>query len=693
MSDRYTSWPTTFLLLFWLLSASFLAGQDNVRLLNGASFISESAVSSAASRLATELPNRDVRISYVANFVTVQDRYREYSEKELMDFAQSPNTDGFQPPTQADREAAVNDAIHYALTEVVDSENTIHIIYAVSVSLDEQAQEQFEVRKFFSFGDQVPRRDEQIVEQILPSPELLAAGAVADNDVYLRDYVEELIAALSDPGYVVNGTVEYKGDWYYDGDTIFYFYVPDEIVSTEVPGFRTVRLLTNDNYPVDPVNWVEVGEISAAGPIIANTSGGTANLKIKAEHFAGIAQLEGRFGTKTTSVWFYPVNVDIELSNEDVVETHTLEPITVTLTNNGYEWIDHPSLTLQISLADPIYDPGDPNAMGIFRSIRFAPGEKAEYIWEWDEEVCDKIRYIGSAQKAISGTEDVAVIQRLVKCPIELSLSAETTHLNDEGGPLRSVTGDTLYVVHEDWFNERDVKFKLVPDVLPLYYWNHGDGEEDDEPQWEGKWNGNTTSTDNYPQFTADLDAQLNFGSNYFPNKNPTFAEDVVLTLVEQLLKNPQLVAEFGEPDFANHSLWSKEKHYQTINAKAFGEDHEATVAFLHSNKQAVKIGFPGLTSKLVSGIKKFKKFSDKVQSYTAFGADSLFSFSLSISEKVEFYNKEDKNSPDYFNENKLDFSLGGGFAVKLDKIFIPGLTYHVPGLGGINPTLKGALC
>ncbi|MTB52349.1 hypothetical protein [Lewinella sp. W8] len=496
MSNRYMLYRHLCWLILMAMSWFPAVAQNNVQLLNEASFLSETAVNDASGRLSTELPGRDVRISYVTNFVTVRDRYLEYTDEPLDDFLQMPNPAGFTPPSQADREAAVNTAIHHAITSTTSVANTIHIIYAVAISLNASGEEEYEVRKFFQFGSSVPKRDKKIVEQIIPDPELLAAGDISGNDIYLADYVEELIAALTDPNYVINGTIAYEGDNYYDGDTIFYFHLPDEIIETQLAQLQEVDILINQNYPVSNLSWFEAEQIPGAGPIITSTSQGRANLSIKHNHFGGLAKLVATYGGETSTVWFYPVNpqLDLGIYEDYVMESHEDISINLEMKNNKTYFNFHPSLKLQTDVL---------TAYGSISSYMWSLGPNDYNILEWSrlEDQCDyvdlRFHLIRGNQTIITRTKRIQI-----KCPIKIlglramSHDSETGTINTDRIALGGFDGDypggrndTLFIVSNDNDLSRKIRYEIVWEggpPQPEDYWGESGnaGATGVEPIW-----------------------------------------------------------------------------------------------------------------------------------------------------------------------------------------------------------------
>ena len=488
------------IIAFWrcLLSSWQLGAQANVSVTGGGQYLSQSAVGAASNRLATELPNHDVRISYVTSYVNVPDRYFVYDSLGLMPFSQVPNiSGGFPEATQAEKEDAINTGIAEALNNAGGGSSTIHIIYATAVSLNANAEEEVLSRKFLHFGPSVDRIDEMQVRQIIPDPVLEVLSGAGQNDQYLADYVDELIAALNDPNYVINGTVEYEGNVFFDGDTIFYFHPVDELITTQVGALQKVTLQINPNYPASPIYWTETGPIPSAGPIIESNDPGSATdayLRLKAAHFNGISELQATYGANTTKIWFYPVNLQLDLSDESVVETHTTSAIDAELTNNGFAWPQHPSLYLQLSLAEPVL-----NGMAVFETIPFPIGTSPLYTWDWSEEVCGKLRFIASAQRSGPGTMPERVMEIRVKCPFPVD-SLIVDHVSSNENAQRTVTladGDTLYVIRANDDNTRLIKFDLKTDEPLSKFWeNHTfvNGQPKKEPYWFSEAHGHGIS-------------------------------------------------------------------------------------------------------------------------------------------------------------------------------------------------------
>ncbi len=264
---------------------------------------------SPTTRLTTELPNHEVHISYVVSFAGVPDSYRVYTDAGLLPFAEIPYSDrDYAPLSEAEQRRALNAAIHQAVGGVGASDAAIHIVYASVVSMGEGEGWSLSSRKYLHFGSGVSRLDQMKVRQIVPAPELEIAAPVSQNDTYLAAYVDELIAALKDPDYVVTGMIRYKGELYADGDTIYYFPTSNQTIANPMAGREWLELLINPRYPAAWTDWQEVGTSPA---LIEEKTATDAFLRLQPEHFQGVHTLQARYDEKIATVCFYPINLQV----------------------------------------------------------------------------------------------------------------------------------------------------------------------------------------------------------------------------------------------------------------------------------------------------------------------------------------------------------------------------------------------
>lgn len=653
MNNESTPYLSKFTLTFLLaLLVTVCSAQNNVRLLNGATFIGESTASAADNRLATELPNHDVRISYVASFVEIQDRFKDYEENDLLPFSQIPYLGGFTPATQAEKDAAVNAGIHHAITTLPSpSESTIHIIYAVSVSLNAQGEEEFSSRKFFKFGNEVDRRSEKIVEQIKPDPELAAAGVVSGNDSYLTDYVDELILALNDPNYVINGSIEYNGAPYFDGDTIFYFHPTDEIVETEVAGLQELKLLINQDYPVTPVNWVETEQVSGAGTLFASNSGGTANIKIKADHFTGIAKFTGTYGVNTTTVWYYPINpvLDLGAYEDYVMESHEDISVQLYMYNNQEQFREHPGVVLKTDVF---------TAYGSVASEMFSINASDYNVMDWSR-LSDQCDYVDLRYHITrKGTTVLTRTKRIgIKCPFDIDdLSITAVYDTTSSSTRTAFSGDTLFIVSKENGLTRDVNYNLQWDgQVPVNdaYWVKNPTTIGDEPVWyfaspTGFPSGEAPPLSSYFK-KNDFDIQ--YKSHFFPGVG-------------------WINVDVGETNI----------NYFKAGVRAFDQNREVTIGFLRENKHSLGITIPVIEDLIDIVVGALQGLNDATNAVSGQRAD----LDISMSVKLETKNAED-NDTRFYRVQKAKKLAGNIKLIGDDIPFAPPFAYTIPYVGTVG--------
>ena len=575
--------------VFTLLAVVSFA-QNNVRLLNGSAFISEPAANAADTRLATELPNHDVRISYVTSFVGVQDRYKVYEGNDLSTFSQLPNPgSGFVPATQEQKDAAVNVGIHHAITTLPSpSEETIHIIYAVSVSLDAQGNEVFSSRKFFQFGSNVDRRSEKIVEQIIPDPELFAAGIVGSNDTYLADYVEELIVALNDPDYVVNGTIEFEGNTYYDGEVIYYLHeeinqeginVANEILEGEPAIAKNIKLLINESYPINSINWFE-SYAEGDGPLLIaeSSSSATPTLGILREHFGTVLNLTVQYDGSNSNFQFIPFNPLIEPDNLGPFEINAAAylndgiQVPVSVKNNHAPLNAYPGLDARLYTVTQAE--GETNPILFENST--TPELVPDFSWQWSQE-CKWVGfrvYLKSSLKEIKNNSESIRL----KCPFDLTSISVTSYDNDDQlNSARTVTGDdTLYIVSSDNNVTRKIQYKVnYNGTEPVYnednvlndYWLRGPLE--DEPI-------------------------IDLGSIVLGTK---LNSHVIESFPEEYKNHTRFDVRFSEAPFPGSGIFNPlggtintEVNYFNVEYNAFGNTVKTNLAFLRENRHETDV-------------------------------------------------------------------------------------------------------
>lgn len=670
---------TGFTVLFALLTVVCFA-QDNVRLLNGSAFISESAASAADGRLATELPNHDVRISYVTSFVGVQDRYKFYDNNDLTTFSQTPYTGGFVPATQEQKDAAVNAGIHHAITTLpAPSESTIHIIYAVSVSLDTEGNEIFMSRKLKRFGKNVTRRAENIVKQIIPEPELEAAGTTNKNGTHLTNYVDELIAALNDPDYIINGTIEFQEETYFDGDYVYYFYDGNQqiITSADAPIPGTLILGSNPQYPVEQVNWSASASSTTQNSIIANQNGTEVSLAILSEHFGPSFSIQAEYGDgKTSTITFIPINPIIELSIPDPIINATEAAIVdgiecgATAKNNEVLWI------LQ-GPAAATFNVVNETGGGIAQENFLEEGINPSIQWQRSSE-CNEVKFILEYTDEIrEGTVKRTIV---VKCPfLSEGLSAEVIYANhihpEAPSPVTmrraDFETDTLYVVRNA-SNENDDGSRTVRYAIEWV--------DDDEPTPGQFWEINNEFE---PDWSNESAAQAYLYEH--PEEGGYLTVDYPDPFPEDDPGGSALPFTFN--------VWDAEVNRVKTEVDVYGQKRTKHVNFLSRNERK-RVGF---TTDLLPGdwaykVNLFRNIQTKIQiaiGTSIFGQMGVIQPKIELTFDQSFYNAEDENSYKYLNNilNEIGGTFGaqaggedGDFDEGLDFVAIPGYSIEIPG-------------
>lgn len=658
--NTYICRRLAFALFLAILNMACLA-QNNVRLLNGSAFISEITASAADERLALELPNHDVRISYVTGFIGVQDRYEVYQSNELIPFSQIPHPGGIVPATQAQKDAAVNAGIHHAITTLSGgSEATIHIIYAVSVSLNTQGEEEFSSRKFFKFGSAVDRRSEAIVKQVKPDPELAAAGIVSGNDTYLTDYVDELIEALKDEDYVIDGTFQYGDDIFFDGDTIVLDYSRNTpYMTNSLPPQKTIQFKVR-NAPGASYVWTESPPESGGydQQIIASANGETATLKAIPYHFTTYKTITAKINNElVSSVVIIPVNIQIGI-NPTFLEGISGEEVDIQIVNNIVGFGNRGSYTLKVSFQD------DPDS-----DVTIPYSMSPETTWIPSLPCSQKtfsVDLVDGNAKVLASSSPQTL---RVKCPFDLDgiRISGTNNKNAYSSQIELVEGrviedeETLYMVAgPDIADARVVQIESLWDgPRPEYneddllndYWTEG---LTDEPKWTLATSGNG----NPAQPTRQQKGDGKFFATYY---NQHF---------------PQSLIDPGQTTI----------NYEDVSIEAFGETKSAKLAFLRENKSksVLQTPYDGAFSFLVS---KLNFVNDKVKEFGKVG----LKIDIQTTYKESFYNAEASDQTYYYKYHTEGRDLKFEFGTD-ELVFPPPLGYTVPNILKIGLYAKGRL-
>lgn len=557
-----------------LCAGPLLAQVDAVRLLNGGGYLSESAIDAASRRLSTELPNHELRISYATNYARLTDRYVVYDSSRLLPFGAIPNpAAGLAATSEEEMKMGLRTGIHHALTTAPGGDGVIHIVYATMVGLDSAGQEVVRTWKYFHFGPAVSRLDKLKVKQIKPSPELEVLSGAAQNDAYLAAYVDELIGALNDPDYAINGTIRYRNELYADGDTIYYFPANAATIRGPLPDREALELRINARYPVSPAGW-QPG--AAAQTLVEEESGRWLYLRLYPQHFQDIYALRAVYGNQSATVYFYPVNLQIYVEPDTLkyLEPHAaVQEHAISAYNNGNPFGSHPGLAIRTriacedgavlaaeALAPPPFG-ADRLIFGIDAlGLRPAQGRQYTIIMELlngaGQAVCTRRRELG------------------VKWPFDLRELLVTP--SDNAGEWKrerqvsSLSGDTLYIVSSNNDLTRDIGFRLNwaggerPGVDD--YWNSpGPGAAGPEPAFSFGNSGQIAM----PSLTKRRQGpfSVSYGPAFFPGAG-VFSIDA------------------GAPDI----------DYYRAKVWAFGEEHAVVLGFLREGRESASIDIPFVT-------------------------------------------------------------------------------------------------
>lgn len=568
-SLRICFWPLSSLMV--LCAGPLLAQVDAVRLLNGGGYLSESAIDAASRRLSTELPNHELRISYATNYARLTDRYVVYDSSRLLPFGAIPNpAAGLAATSEEEMKMGLRTGIHHALTTAPGGDGVIHIVYATMVGLDSAGQEVVRTWKYFHFGPAVSRLDKLKVKQIKPSPELEVLSGAAQNDAYLAAYVDELIGALNDPDYAINGTIRYRNELYADGDTIYYFPANAATIRGPLPDREALELRINARYPVSPAGW-QPG--AAAQTLVEEESGRWLYLRLYPQHFQDIYALRAVYGNQSATVYFYPVNLQIYVEPDTLkyLEPHAaVQEHAISAYNNGNPFGSHPGLAIRTriacedgavlaaeALAPPPFG-ADRLIFGIDAlGLRPAQGRQYTIIMELlngaGQAVCTRRRELG------------------VKWPFDLRELLVTP--SDNAGEWKrerqvsSLSGDTLYIVSSNNDLTRDIGFRLNwaggerPGVDD--YWNSpGPGAAGPEPVFSFGNSGQIAM----PSLTKRRQGpfSVSYGPAFFPGAG-VFSIDA------------------GAPDI----------DYYRAKVRAFGEEYGVVLGFLREGRQVHQMTLP----------------------------------------------------------------------------------------------------
>lgn len=617
------------LLFALLLAGGPLRGQLPVRLINGGDYLGPAAVEAAANRLASELPNYDLRISYVLNFMPIADRYTVYDSTRLLPFTGIPNPGtGFSTPSAAEKKAAFNTAIHHALSTVPAAGNAIHIVYATVVNLNADGQEEIATKKYIHFGPAISRLDRMKVKQVVPRPDLEVLSGQLQNDRYLAAYVDELIAVLSDPDYPVTGTIRYQGQLYFHGDTVFMNYQQEGVVQAWVEHIRPLSFRAKNAAAVSPVTWTE-GPINPGyyQNILQANQGLEVNIRPHSTHFPRFTRITAHYGSSdSTTLYVMPINLQ-PICTPSILETHTEQPIHIEVHNN------HLPFTLRGS-----------GLLGIVPQVANAPVSSvplpptAAPTLDWNRNgACGPISfwvYFASPQPEVGTLAETRARVR-VRCPKDLNALVATTTFAEDGlnGQYKRATtaqADTLYLVKFNNGSNRRVKFDLDTDGDENDYWDYGPGQADDDPKW----------------------ASSVHGSN-IPNKNGQ--EDIVL--------------------YFDHSFptWQSGINVEEVDVEAFGQQRKVYLAFLQENRRV--IAFDHALAKFLREWLKpnLERLTDVVKRYV----NEEFSADISIGNTITTFNAEEEREPYYLH--KRETSLSGRLFLETGDMHFTAPQYPVP--------------
>ncbi|WP_197494001.1 hypothetical protein [Lewinella sp. 4G2] len=489
-----------------ILVAPSLYGQTQtqVRALNGTNFVSASALAANETKLASLLPTDDVRITFATNYISIKDRYNTYSNNALLDFAEIPYGQ-IEPLNQQEINDALNNTIAHALNTAVGvTSKTIHVVYATLVSPNRQGQGEVTVRKYFSIGPDAKSRTKGIVKQIKPAPDANPQWGTPLGDQWLDDYVDEIVNAVNDPTYVVNGSVRYDNEVYYAGDTLFYFHRPDELLTGSVSSSETIELLINSNYQVSRVGWSETAANTGIQPLLGNGAATSAltNLTLDASQFGSEVWLTANYGDETGDFIFIPVNLRMELLNTDVVQESVPPDNVVTLTNNGMPFAGYSGFDLKITA----YKPGNGGALNSYHFDQTYTNGQSPVASIGYGGVCENIKYEGKLYRGSRQAINRRSFTQRVKCPFDLEelrlvgMSIDgNTRLDDRAGftfkdrvgDAFDLSNDTLYVVSDSDTLDRSVTVRMNyfgDNPTPDEFWgelNSRPGDQGAEGIWD----------------------------------------------------------------------------------------------------------------------------------------------------------------------------------------------------------------
>jgi len=614
-------------LLALLLPAVQLTAQAHVRLINGGDYLGPAAVEAAANRLANELPNYDLRISYVLNFIPIADRYAVYDATRLLPFTAIPNPgEGFSAPSAAEKKAAFNTAIHHALSAVPAAGNTIHIVYATVVTLDAAGEEEVATKKYLHFGAGIRRLDRMKVKQVIPAPELEVLSGQAQNDAYLAAYVDELIEVLKDPDYPVTGTIRYEGQVYFHGDTIFMNYQQEEKIAAWAPESRTLTFSAKNAAAVSPVTWTESHDYRQ---MLLTTEGLEVRARPYSTHFTHFTALTAHYGAgDSTTLYVMPINLQAVYAPA-IVETHAPVPVHIEILNN------HVPFELRGSgLLNVVPQRGNT----IIPPVTFTPGMAPALDWQ-AAGACGVVpiwvNFVRPAQEA--GTIAEMWFRVRVRCPRPLdALTATTTFSEDglNGRYKRSTTADadTLYLVKfNNRFNRRvKLNLSLAGEGGDEDYWDYGPGQLDDDPKWVSSAHGI-----DIPNKNGHDEIELYFNNSFPPGQAGMNIEEV--------------------------------------EVEAFGEKRKVYLAFLQENRRVIEIDHA-----LVKFVRNWLKpnidgLTDIVKRYV----NKEFSADISIGNTITTFNAEHEEM--WYYLNKRETSLSGRLFLETDSMHFTAPRYPVP--------------
>ena len=689
------------LLLIWAMTLvpGRVVGQSNhIRLLNGAAYVDQNTVSTNAGRLATELPGEDIRITYVTNYVGASNRYEEYTSQTLPNFALVPYG-AATPLTAAEQDAALNDAIHHAMTTAQGvSGNTIHIIYATVSSLNRQGHADVKTRKYIDYGPNVKPRTKQIVKQIKPDEEVDPEAGTPDNVQPVSDYVDEIIDAINDPNYVINGSVRYDNEIYFSGDTLYYFHRPNELITGTVSGQQQLELLENTKYPIQQKSWLERTNVPGAGPmLVGNGTSGVANLRLRAEHFNGDAELQVRYDGEVGIFYFMPVNLRMELQDSSAVESRTPISNRVTLTNNGNPFNQYGGFTMKISAYKENTSTG--NLTSPIINTTFADGSLPTELIPYPSNACGQVRFEG---KLYFGSNQALIRRRFdqrVKCPFDLEglrivaqNTGERSQNNDRVGYSYRDTrtdsffpGDTLYLVSYPDSMTRHVTvrtnyFDRQPGVDDFW------GPESSDPATagvEGDWDFGSSSMTGLSVDLSDYHHRTNFdveftAAAYAPERPGTFIRDGLTQSYNPYNSNAM---DHGEVDIQTYPFSLSAFDANTTAYVSLIRRHRTEAVFQPHIMANIGSNDPIWTDApafayVATALSSFQAQLDNFLSAVADGptkAAWLAKFRPVLGYKTTYDQLEQRDDKGYFNVREKEYEIALDY--NFDEYAIPGLS------------------